>query len=47
LVGKLKTTLTESVEYASKLKGDLVKIQQDVDAIGDLGNIPNTYTTTP
>jgi DNA repair exonuclease SbcCD ATPase subunit len=46
LVGKLKTTLTESVDYASKLKGDLVKIQQDVDAIGDLGNIPDTYYDT-
>ena len=46
LVGKLKTTLTESVEYASKLKDDLVKIQQDVDDIGDLGNIPNTYYDT-
>jgi DNA repair exonuclease SbcCD ATPase subunit len=46
LVGKLKTTLTESVDYASKLKGDLVKIQQDVNAIGDLGNIPDTYYDT-
>ena len=46
LVGKLKTTLTESVEYASKLKNDLTKIQQDVDAIGDLGSIPDTYYDT-
>jgi DNA repair exonuclease SbcCD ATPase subunit len=46
LVGKLKTTLTESVEYASKLKDDLTKIQQDVDAIGDLGSIPDTYYDT-
>jgi len=46
LVGKLKTTLSESVEYASKLKGDLTKIQQDVDAIGELGNIPDTYYDT-
>ena len=46
LVGKLKTTLTESVEYASKLKGDLTKIQHDVDSIGDLGRIPDTYYDT-
>ena len=46
LVGKLKTTLTESVDYASKLTDDLAKIQQDVDAIGDLGNIPDTYYDT-
>ena len=46
LVGKLKTTLTESLEYASKLKDDLTKIQQDVDAIGDLGSIPDTYYDT-
>ena len=46
LVGKLKTTLTESIEYASKLKDDLTKIQQDVDAIGDLGSIPDTYYDT-
>jgi DNA repair exonuclease SbcCD ATPase subunit len=46
LVGKLKTILTESVEYASKLKNDLTKIQQDVDAIGDLGSIPDTYYDT-
>jgi len=46
LVGKLKTTLTESIEYASKLKNDLTKIQQDVDAIGDLGSIPDTYYDT-
>ena len=46
LVGKLKTTLTESNEYAEKLKNDLAKIQQDVDAIGDLGNMPNTYYDT-
>jgi len=46
LVGKLKTTLTESKEYAEKLTNDLAKIQQDVDAIGDLGNIPDTYYDT-
>ena len=46
LVGKLKTTLTESVEYALKLKNDLTKILQDVDAIGDLGSIPDTYYDT-
>ena len=46
LVGKLKTTLTESKEYAEKLTNDLTKIQQDVDTIGDLGNIPDTYYDT-
>jgi DNA repair exonuclease SbcCD ATPase subunit len=46
LVGKLKTTLTESKEYTQKLVGDLAKIQQDVDEIGDLGNIPDTYYDT-
>ncbi len=43
LVDKLRTTLTESKEYATKLESDLAKIQQDIDAIGDLGNTPDTY----
>ena len=43
LVDKLKTTLTESKEYATKLESDLAKIQQDIDAIGDLGQTPETY----
>ena len=46
LVGKLKTTLTESKEYAEKLRSDLVKIQQGIDDIGDLGNVPDTYYDT-
>ena len=46
LVGKLKTTLSESKDYAEKLTNDLAKIQQDVDVIGDMGNIPNTYYDT-
>jgi len=46
LVGKLKTTLRESKEYAEKLESDLAKIQQDIDAIGDLGNTPDTYYDT-
>ena len=46
LVGKLKTTLTESKEYTQKLTGNLAKIQQDVDTIGDLGSIPDTYYDT-
>ena len=46
LVGKLKTTLTESKEYSAKLESDLAKIQQDIDAIGDLGNTPDTYYDT-
>ena len=43
LVGKLKTTLTESKEYADKLQSDLAKIQQGIDDVGDLGQIPDTY----
>ena len=43
LVGKLKTTLTESQEYSTKLENDLAKIQQSIDAIGDLGSTPDTY----
>ena len=43
LVGKLKTTLTESKEYTTKLESDLAKIQHDIDAIGDLGHTPDTY----
>jgi DNA repair exonuclease SbcCD ATPase subunit len=46
LVDKLKTTLTESREYTSKLESDLVKIQQGIDDIGDLGNTPDTYYDT-
>jgi len=46
LVGKLKITLTESKEYAEKLRTDLVKIQQGIDDIGDLGNVPDTYYDT-
>ena len=46
LVDKLKATLTESKEYASKLEGDLAKIQQGIDAIGDLGSTPDTYYDT-
>ncbi len=43
LVDKLKATLTESKEYSSKLESDLAKIQQDIDAIGDVGQVPDTY----
>ena len=46
LVDKLKATLTESKEYTSKLEGDLAKIQQGIDAIGDLGSTPDTYYDT-
>ena len=38
--------LNESREYSNKLKSDLVKIQQNIDSIGDLGNIPDTYYDT-
>jgi len=46
LVGKLKTNLTESREYTSKLKSDLAQIQQAIDEIGDLGQVPDTYYDT-
>jgi len=46
LVDKLKTILTENEDYSNKLKNDLGKIQKDIDAIGDLGNTPDTYYDT-
>ena len=46
LVSKLKTNLTESKEYSDKLKSDLAKIQQGIDEVGDLGQVPETYYDT-
>jgi len=46
LVSKLKTNLTENREYADKLKADLAQIQQGIDDIGDLGQVPDTYYDT-
>ena len=46
LVTKLKTMLTENKDYSSKLKSDLAKIQHNIDEIGDLGVIPDTYYDT-
>jgi len=46
LVGKLKTNLTENKEYADKLRSDLTQIQQAIDDIGDLGQVPDTYYDT-
>ena len=46
LVGKLKTNLTESKDYSDKLRSDLAKIQQGIDDIGDLGQVPDTYYDT-
>jgi len=46
LQDKLKTQLTESTDYATQLKDDLAKIQQGIDEIGDLGQIPDTYYDT-
>jgi len=43
LVDKLKTILTENEDYSNKLKSDLTKIQHQIDEIGDLGVIPDTY----
>ena len=46
LVGKLEIQLTESNDYVTKLKTDLAKIQQGIDEVGDLGQIPDTYYDT-
>jgi len=46
LVDKLKIQLNESTDYVSKLKTDLAKIQQGIDEVGDLGQIPDTYYDT-
>ena len=46
LVGKLKTNLTESKDYSKKLRSDLAEIQQAIDDIGDLGQVPDTYYDT-
>jgi len=46
LVSKLKANLTENREYADKLKNDLAQIQQAVEDIGDLGQVPDTYYDT-
>jgi len=43
LVNELNSTLTESKGYAEKLKSDLVNVQQNVTAIGDVGIVPDTY----
>ena len=46
LVGKLKINLTESRDYSDKLRSDLAKIQQAIEEIGDLGQVPDTYYDT-
>ena len=46
LVDKLKIQLTESTEYVTKLKSDLAKIQQGINEVGDLGQVPDTYYDT-
>ena len=46
LVDKLKVQLTESTDYVTKLKSDLAEIQQGIDEVGDLGQIPDTYYDT-
>ena len=46
LVSKLREQLTESTDYVTKLKSDLAKIQQGIDEVGDLGQIPDTYYDT-
>jgi DNA repair exonuclease SbcCD ATPase subunit len=46
LVDKLKIQLTESTDYVTKLKTDLKKIQEGIEEVGDLGQIPDTYYDT-
>ena len=46
LVDKLKIQLTESTDYVTKLKSDLDKIQEGIDEVGDLGQVPETYYDT-
>ncbi len=46
LVDKLKVQLTESADYVTKLKTDLAKIQEGIDDVGNLGQIPETYYDT-
>ena len=46
LVDKLKIQLTESTDYVTKLKNDLDKIQEGIEELGDLGQIPETYYDT-
>ena len=46
LVDKLEVQLTESTDYVTKLKTDLANIQQGIDEVGDLGQIPDTYYDT-
>jgi len=46
LVDKLGVQLTESTDYVTKLKTDLAKIQQGIDEVGELGQIPDTYYDT-
>ena len=43
LVDRLKLQLTESTDYTTKLKNDLAKIQQGIDEVGDIGQLPDTY----
>jgi DNA repair exonuclease SbcCD ATPase subunit len=46
LTEKLTVTLTEGKNDVSKLKDDLTKIQQGIDEIGDIGQVPDTYYDT-
>jgi len=43
LTEKLTVTLTENRDDVSRLQSDLAKIQQGIDEIGDLGQVPDTY----
>lgn len=43
LTEKLHVTLVENKDDVTKLQSDLEKIQQGINEIGDLGQLPNTY----
>ncbi len=43
LTDKLQVTLTENKQDVEKLQSDLAKIQQGINDIGDVGQVPDTY----
>ncbi len=43
LTDKLQVTLTENKQDVDKLQSDLAKIQQGINDIGDVGQVPDTY----
>jgi DNA repair exonuclease SbcCD ATPase subunit len=43
LTGKLRKNLTEQKEYEQQLTAKLKEIQNNIESIGDLGTVPDTY----